>query len=154
CIYTYLIMTQQEKCAEISRRCTVFNLRKASRAMTRMYDEDIASSGLTANQFTMLVAVCLAAPARISRLADILGTEKSTLSRNLSPLERIGLIASARSEDRRERRFTITPKGEAVLERAIPLWEEAQKRAVAGLGAQRMHELLDDLSAATEVAKR
>src|SRR5262245_4003355 len=140
-------MTQREKCREISKRCTIFNLRKASRAMTRMYDEDIASSGLRANQFTMLVAVCLAAPARISRLADLLGTEKSTLSRNLSPLERTGLIASTPGEDRRERRFTITPKGEAVLEKAIPLWEEAQKRAVDGLGAGRMGELLDDLAA-------
>ena len=147
-------MTQKEKCAEISERCTVFNLRKASRAMTRMYDEDIAASGLRANQFTMLVAVCLGAPARISRLAEILGTEKSTLSRNLTPLERSGLIASTPGEDKRERRFTITPKGEAVLEKAIPLWEQAQKRAVDGLGAERVRELLDDLSAATEVAQR
>src|SRR5262249_62214451 len=100
-------MTRQEKCADISRRCAIFNLRKASRAMTRMYDQEIASSGLRATQFTMLVAVGLAAPANLSRLAEILGADKSTLSRNLAPLERDGLIASAAGGDRRKRRHTI-----------------------------------------------
>src|SRR5262249_8718178 len=82
CIYIYLHMTQREKCAEISELCTVSNLRRASRVMTRMYDQDIAPSGLRATQFTMLVAVCLASPARISRLAEVLGMDRSTLSRN------------------------------------------------------------------------
>lgn len=154
-VYTLILgMTQQDKCVEISRLCTVFNLRKASRAMTRMYDEDIASSGLRANQFTMLVALCRAAPAKISRLAEVLGADRSTLTRNLAPLERDGLIASTAGRDRRARVFTITQKGSAVLEKAIPLWEQAQRRAVEGLGYGRWRGFLDDLSAAAELARR
>ncbi len=80
------------------------------------------------------------------KLAEMTVTERTTLTRNLTILEKKGLIISEVGKDRRERQVSITELGLEVLIAAIPLWEAAQAHIEEGLGGDRMGRLLKDLS--------
>jgi DNA-binding MarR family transcriptional regulator len=84
----------------------------------------------------------------------VLVVDRTTLTRNVAPLERAGLIETAPSGDRRERLLRVTGKGLAALEEATPLWERAQESMVEGLGAPRWKGLIADLSAATSMTAK
>lgn len=134
------------KCTEVAAVCTCFNLRKASRAITQLYDQVLQPSGLLATQFTLLVAISVAGSATVTRLAQELVMDRTTLTRNLKPLERQGLIEIEPGQDQRTRVVSLTDKGHKALARAIPLWEQAQAHIVEGLGQSRWSALLSDLS--------
>jgi DNA-binding MarR family transcriptional regulator len=133
--------------AAIAETCACFNLRKAARAVTQAYDDAIAPSGLRTTQLSVLVGVSLAGGAPLSRLASHLGMDRTTLTRNLQPLERRKLIRGERGEDQRERRFRVTDAGQAVLDRAVPLWQAAQARLVGRFGAARWSAMRGELDA-------
>jgi DNA-binding MarR family transcriptional regulator len=132
--------------SDISRSCACFNLRKAARVVTQMYDERLRPSGIRATQFTILVAVQSNQPVSVKHLADLIVMDRTTLARNLKPLERNGLIAITPGEDRRVRYVALTDQGKAVLARALPLWKKTQEEFIQSLGASRMDGLLDVLS--------
>ncbi len=136
----------------IGRDCTCHNLRKATRAVTQYYDSILQPSGLRATQVAVLTAAAIAGPAPIGRLAEQLGMDRTTLTRNLAPLEKSGLICSGddatSSGDRRARLVEITATGRKALARAMPLWEQAQSSLIGRLGTQRWRELLRHLDAA------
>ncbi len=138
----------------ITWQCACFNIRKAAREVTRFYDEMLAPSGIKATQFTMLGAVSISGAARMSELSDMLALDKTTLTRNLKPLEADGLIAIAAGADRRERIVSLTGAGTAALERALPNWREAQRRVAEDLGEARWHRLVADLSELESLAMR
>jgi DNA-binding MarR family transcriptional regulator len=94
----------------------------------------------------MLVATRLQGPVTLTKLAEMTVTERTTLSRNLTILEKKGLIVIEPGKDRRERQVSITELGLEVLTAAIPLWEAAQGHIEQGLGGDRMDSLLKDLS--------
>ncbi len=122
--------------------CTCFNLRKAARILTRRYDRWLAPVGLKATQFSVLASLYRMGPVAIGTLAERLGMERTTLTRNLRPLEKQGLIGlSVDLEDRRGRDVTLTVAGEARLERALPLWEQAQAETLSRLGDDGWQEL-------------
>jgi DNA-binding MarR family transcriptional regulator len=136
-------------CDEIGKVCTVFNLRKASRAVTQLYDEIMRPSGTLPTQFTLLVATRAMGPVTISRMAKELALDRTTLTRNLKPLEREGLIiVVCVKDDQRSREISLTSKGLKKLEQALPYWKEAQSKAVKVLGANRHSRMLNDLKAA------
>jgi DNA-binding MarR family transcriptional regulator len=137
---------------EISGHCACFNVRRAARAITQHYDRVLAPSGLRATQFTLLVALGRAGAIPFTRLADVLGMDRTTLTRNLSPLERDGLLTIRPGPDRRVKLVTITEKGREVLTRAIPLWQDAQRRITAGLGAGRWDGIRRELQAIAALA--
>jgi DNA-binding MarR family transcriptional regulator len=137
------------QCLRVSTECTASQLRRAARAISRIHDQHIAPSGLRGTQFNVLVALSLFGQVSLVRLADRLGLERTTLTRNLQPLEREGLVTSSPGADQRVRLLRLTDDGQRALERAMPLWEKAQRRVVHGLGTGRWHELLDGLSAAS-----
>lgn len=116
--------------------------------MSRLYDETLEPSGLRGTQFSVLVALSLTGEAPVLRIADELGLDRSTMTRNLEPLERDGLIASAPGPDRRVRLITVTDKGRRALATALPLWEKAQRHVMDRLGQRRFRELLAGLQAA------
>jgi DNA-binding MarR family transcriptional regulator len=130
----------------ITWQCGCFNTRKAARAVTRFYDAMLAPSGLKATQLTMLGAVSISGPARMSELAHMLALDKTTLTRNLRLLEADGLIAIAAGADRRARVVSLTRAGADAVERALPRWREAQRRMVEHLGEARWRRLVDDLA--------
>lgn len=134
------------RCKEIGRSCVCYNLRRAARATTRLYDDFLRPSGLRSTQYSMLMVARVLGPVTLTKLAEMTVTERTTLTRNLTILEKKGLIVIEPGKDRRERQVSITERGLKVLMEAIPLWEAAQAHIEQGLGVDRMDSLLKDLS--------
>jgi DNA-binding MarR family transcriptional regulator len=134
------------RCKEIGRSCVCYNLRRAARATTRLYDDFLRPSGLRSTQYSMLMVARVLGPVTLTKLAEMTVTERTTLTRNLTILEKKGLIVIEPGKDRRERQVSITERGLKVLMEAIPLWEAAQAHTEQGLGGDRMDSLLKDLS--------
>ena len=125
--------------------CTSLNLRKAARTVTQFYDDALRDSGLKSTQFSLLAAASLAGAAPISRLAEEMAMDRTTLTRNLKPLETGGLLRIVAGADRRVRNVTVTPEGQALLEKAAPMWRDAQTRMIDKLGDEPWGELLRQL---------
>ena len=134
------------RCKEIGRSCVCYNLRRAARATTRLYDDFLRPSGLRSTQYSMLMVARVLGPVTLTKLAEMTVTERTTLTRNLTILEKKGLIVVEPGKDRRERQVSITERGLEVLMEAVPLWEAAQAHIEQGLGVDRMDNLLKDLS--------
>lgn len=116
--------------------CNCLAIRKAARHVTQFYDQRLAPTGLTTPQFSILARLRRRGPSTINELAEDLVMDRTTLGRNLRPLERDGLLAiGADREDRRRRALTVTPAGEARLAAAGPLWAQAQQDFAVRFGA-------------------
>lgn len=110
------------------------NLRRASRALTQLYEDALRPLGLRATQFTVLQALSLAGEVTQGLLGQILVMDSTTLTRTLDILERRGWIAKRRGEDRREWRIRLSKRGETQLQRALPAWRSVQHRLHTQLG--------------------
>ena len=133
--------------------CACFNLRKTARAVTQHYDAILAPTGLKATQFTVLAALSIAGAMPLNRAAERLGMNRTTLTRNVRPLERSGWIRSERpADDRRERHLSLTRSGRAAFERALPLWQQAQAGLVQRVGRARWDALRRELGAVIDAA--
>jgi DNA-binding MarR family transcriptional regulator len=117
---------------EVAAGCACKHLRRTARAVTQLYDDTLRPSGLRITQFTLLVAVAISEPVPITRLADALDLDRTTLARDLKPLTERGLVQVAAGEDRRTREVRLTRQGREAVGRAYPLWQQAQARVVAG----------------------
>ncbi len=122
--------------------CACMNLRKTSRAITQYYDRALQPVGLRATQFTILVAVAKAESITISKLAEFLVMDRTTLTRNIRPLEREGYLEIRTGSDQRKRYLYLLKKGETVLEKALPLWQVTQQNIVRGLGIDNFRKML------------
>jgi len=127
--------------------CVCFALRKAARAVSQRYDATLEASGLKATQLSLLAVLAVSGETTITRLAHDLVMDRTTLTRNLKPLERDGLIAVAPGHDRRTRVVALSPRGREALARALPLWRLAQSRMLARIGDDRWARLAADLAA-------
>jgi len=135
--------------AEIASQCACFSLRKAARAVTQLYDKTLEPSGLRVTQFTLVVALSLSEQLTLSQVAERLVMDRTTLTRNLAPLERDGLVTSERGSDQRERYVHLTPVGRRALEQALPLWRQAQAQVVTTIGHDAWHALRGGLQTFT-----
>ncbi len=124
--------------------CNATALRKASRRLTQLYDDALASSGLRSTQFAILVELqrWADAPPTVAQLAAKLVMDRSALGHNLRPLERAGLLSLREgSEDRRRRHLVLTAQGKAKVREALRLWEGAQRRFAEVFGEARATQL-------------
>lgn len=140
----------------IATHCTCVRVRRASRALTRLYDESLRPTGLQASQLTTLVAIAMYGDdgANIGVLADGLVMDRTTLTRNLVPLEKAGLVRVARDpNDARVRLVFLTRQGERAIEAAYPLWERTHELVRNALGESRVETLGVDLGRVVEVAQ-
>ncbi|QBD75400.1 MarR family transcriptional regulator [Ktedonosporobacter rubrisoli] len=129
-------------------RCAASTIRRTDRLVTQFYDTMLAPSGLSSPQFGLLTMLATIAPITIQRLAEHLGMDRTTLTRNLSLLAREQLVRVEEGpEDRRERLVLLTEAGKEALERAWPLWQAAQARIEETLGSARFEALLNELAA-------
>ncbi len=133
--------------------CTCTNLRQAARMMTQAYDAALQPSGLKATQFTLLATLDGLGEAPLTQLADALVMDRTTLTRNLKPLVRRGLIRIAHAEDQRIRNISLTKAGRRAFEDARPHWAQAQSRIVKSLGQERWSGFLGDLAATVAVVR-
>jgi len=119
---------------DLLRSCACHKVRMAARAVTRAYDETLRPTGLRASQLSVLVAVGTGEAPSIAALAQVLGMDRSTLTRNLGPLEKEGLVKVGLEGWRRSRSLEITKKGQSRLREALPLWQKAQDMLKGRLG--------------------
>ncbi len=141
------------RCREIGRSCACYNLRRAARATTRLYDDFLRPIGLRSTQYSVLMAARLRGPVTLTKMAEITVNERTTLTRNLTVLEKKGFIVIEPGKDRRERQISITELGLEVLIAAIPLWEAAQAHIEQGLGSDHMGTLLKNLSEIISISR-
>lgn len=144
---------EQAKAAEVAA-CTCYNLRKATRAITQLYDEILRPSGLRATQFNLLSVIWIMVRVSITRLAEQAVIDRTTLARNLDVLEKQGLVRIEAGEDARVREVSLTPAGYHGLTAALPHWRKAQAIVTKNLGPGRLERLLADLSAAVAAAQK
>ena len=119
---------------EMIESCACHKVRMAARAVTRAYDEALRPVGLRATQVSLLAAIAAEEALSISALAQLLGMDRSTLTRNLAPLEKEGLTRIGAEGWRRSRTLSLTAKGRQRLQAAMPLWEGVQKHLKHDLG--------------------
>ncbi len=145
--------TTLEDMSRVPGTCANYNLRRADRVVTQLYDEMLRPAGLKSTQFTLLTAVRLKEPIAINGLAEALFIDRTTLTRNLRPLQKEGWIGVAPGQDRRVREVSLTAEGREVLEQAYPLWQQAQARIAERLGSERMEHLLGHLAATVRAVR-
>jgi len=102
---------------------------------------------LRSTQFTLLVAVALSGEAPVTQLSRALVMDRTTLARNLKPLQSLGLLTIEAGTDRRMHLVRLTERGRQALVRALPYWEQAQHQVVTRLGQEQWHALLAELKA-------
>ena len=122
--------------------CLCGALRQASRAVSRLYDEELRGVGLRTTQYSLLRVLAKAGQVRQGDLSGLTSLDETTLTRNLRPLMDARWIAIRSGDDRREKLVTITKAGTAKLAEAGPAWERAQERMRAKLPEETWHRLL------------
>ena len=139
-----------EKKHLVGERCLCNDLRKASRAVSRFYDEELRGVGLRTTQYSLLQLLRRSGEVRQRDLAELTRHDETSLTRSLRPLVDARWVAVRAGEDRREKWLTITAGGVAKLEEARPAWERAQARIQALLPEGAWRGLMEILP---EVAK-
>ncbi len=123
-----------------TRQCVCTAARRRSRELTRAFEKAMRGAALRGTQFTLLATLVQTGPLPTTRLADFLGLERTTLTRNLGRLIRDGYVRIDEGEDRRVRKVAITPAGEEAARRTFPFWKKAQDAALAA-GRRRSPKL-------------
>ena len=125
--------------------CTCGRLRRAARALTQLYDDLMAPSGLRVTQFSLLRTLARDGPSRMSVLAESLLLDRTALSRMLDPLVERGLITIVPGRDARTRDVSLTRAGEKAIRTAEPYWKRAQTQVAARVGAGKLDALVATL---------
>jgi DNA-binding MarR family transcriptional regulator len=136
-------MTRQELLA----RCACFDLRKATRAVSRLYDDCLRPLGLNITQYSLLRVIESEPQISVSTLGRYMVMDRTSVTRALAPLERDRLIRSRVGSDKRKRIVSLTKKGTKLIADAKSHWDEAQKTFLDLIGDQRwtvMRGLLRD----------
>ena len=134
--------------------CACSQLRRTTRKVSSLYDDLLNASGLTNSQYALLVNVARQGAISRTALAEKLGMDRTTLTRNLKPLEGEKLVVSAKSDDRRERLLKLSPAGRQKLRRSYDQWETAQQLFASHLGSKNLRQLRTILQAAEEAVEK
>jgi DNA-binding MarR family transcriptional regulator len=118
-------------------QCACFDLRKATRAVSRMYDDFLRDEGLNITQFSLLRVIRTEKELSISTLGRYMVMDRTSITRALAPLERDGLIGSRPGADKRIRIVSVTNKGRKLVEEAEPKWRQAQEALIETIGEDR-----------------
>ena len=128
--------------------CLCLHLQRAARAIARHFDDALRPLGLTNGQFSLMMSLNRPQPPNMRSVADLLAMDRTTLTANLKPLERRGLVTVTVDEtDRRNRRMALTPAGRALLAAAVPIWTREHDAIEQRLGRSSPDRLRADLRA-------
>lgn len=132
---------------EVRDRCLCLHLQRAARSIARRFDEALRPLNLTSGQYSLLMSVNRPEPPLVGEVALTLGMDRTTLTANLKPLDRRGLLAIIRDpKDKRRRCLQLTRAGRELLSRAVPVWrathDEIERRLPDGGGTRLRAELL------------
>ena len=128
--------------------CVCFNLRWVTRAVTQFYDAEMRRQGIRPTQGSILVSLLARDSWNMADLSDWLGMERTTLVRNLRPLQRDGFVKAVGGGRGNRVELTITTKGRKQFESLTPAWKAAQSAVVNTLGEKRWSAILSDLETA------
>ncbi len=130
--------------------CLCLHLQRAARAVARRFDAALRPLGLTSGQLSLLMSLNRPDPAGIGSVADLLAMDRTTLTANIKPLARRGLVKVTVDEgDRRSRRLILTPAGHALLGAAVPVWKRTHAAVERMLMRSNPDDLRTDLQALT-----
>jgi len=129
-----------------------FSLRKVTRAVTQFYDRHLEPANIRSTQFTLLLTLSAATGKTLTEMAEGLVMDRTTLTRNLKPLEKANLITTVKLADRRSKGYMLTDQGREAIEKGIPLWKKAQQHIVSQLGQDRYNRFLEELKAVRSLA--
>ena len=127
------------------QNCACFNVRRAARVITQFFDAEVRRHGMRPTQAPILRALQAKSGWSMAELSEWLGMERTTLLRNLRPLQRDGLVRAKRGGRGGHVEVEITAKGRAALAKTLPAWRSAQDKVVAFLGKERWSEIINDL---------
>ena len=134
---------------QVRDNCLCLHVQRAARALARRFDEALRPVGLTQGQFSLLMSLNRPTPPTIGDVAALLVLDRTTLTANLKPLERRGLVkVKVDADDRRSRRLILTPAGRSVLVAAAPIWKHAQaqtERLLRSASADNVRKSLHEL---------
>ena len=120
---------------QVRDTCLCLHVQRAARALARRFDEELRPAGVTSGQFSLLMSLNRPQPASMGSVSAVLAMDRTTLTANLKPLERRGLVKVAIDpNDRRSRQLTLTAKGRAVLAEAVPIWKRVHAAIERQLG--------------------
>ena len=136
-----------DMCVRLGKSCACYNLRRAARVVTQIFDEFLRPIDLRSTQFGLLVTLKASGRVSVSVLAKRAAMDRTTLTRNLRLLEKKDMLRIEPGEDRRVREVILTGTGREVLEQALPMWEAAQAHVAEIFGKDRLKDLVEDLSA-------
>jgi DNA-binding MarR family transcriptional regulator len=137
-----------ETTCRVRDACLCLHVQRAARALARRFDDALRPVELTHGQFSLLNALNRPEPVGMAPVAQLLALDRTTLTAALKPLERRGLVViSADPEDRRSRRIKLTRKGQALLARAVPLWDAAHADLEESWTVKELDRLRGDLKA-------
>lgn len=135
---------------QVRDTCLCLHVQRAARAVARRYDEVLRPLGLTNGQFSLLMSLNRPEPPTMGQVSAVLAMDRTTLTANLKPLERRGLVeVQVDEKDRRSRRLKLTSAGRRLLAEAMPLWEKAQainEKLIPGTDPERLRADLRALS--------
>lgn len=143
-------VTEQNNYKQINAKCNCFNLRRATRAVTQFYDHCLDPCGIRATQFTLLISMGAVSASTLTEMASTLVMDRTTLTRNLKPLEKLGLIEMIEPRDKRSKAYALTEKGREVLNKAIPIWQRAQTKIISSISQEKYEYLLKELDGLTK----
>jgi DNA-binding MarR family transcriptional regulator len=130
--------------------CLCLHVQRAARALARRFDETLRPLGLTQGQFSLLTSLNRPEPPNVSSVAALLAMDRTTLTANLKPLERRGLVKIAiDKEDKRNRRLVITAAGRALLRKAFPIWQKTHaetEKSISGITPDALRAALRALA--------
>ena len=132
--------------------CICATARMAARSLTRVYDRALEPAGIRTSQFSILARLLEEGPLSVTHLAGRLAMDRTTLARDLRPLERRGLVSVSVGTDRRVRIAELTAAGHRLVDEVRPLWRGVQREVRSQLGADSVARLMDELRAATAIS--
>jgi DNA-binding MarR family transcriptional regulator len=135
-------------------QCASFNFRKAARATTQLFDTALQPVGLRSTQLIILLAAGVHETTTMSELADIIVTDRTTLTRGLRPLVNKGYLKNITGKDKRKTGVELTDKGHQIILKSVPYWQQAQGHIVKSLGAKQWEDLRLRLNKASSVVKK
>ena len=142
-----------DECEAELQNSACFHVRRAARAVTRLYDSALQPTGLKSNQHVLLTAIHSESPCALATLESKLDMAQSTLSRNLQPLIRDGLVLEKKTRGERGRRLRLSAKGLRLLARCRELWAEAQANFERSIGKRNWTTMRKDLVRVRDAAR-
>jgi DNA-binding MarR family transcriptional regulator len=139
--------------SELLTECACFDLRRATRAVSRMYDNFLRDAGLNITQFSLLRLICVEKDLSISTLGRYMVMDRTSITRALAPLERDRLIYSRTGADKRIRIISVTNKGRKLVESAEPKWRQAQEALMDTIGEDRWRAMSTVLRDTTRMVR-